>query len=68
MPTPAIPECCPLCDATVDAALMARHLRALHQVAPGEPTVADVPVSKNWLRVAHIGLEREEELVGAGAA
>ncbi len=68
MASPSTPECCPLCDGTVDLDEMPRHLRALHQVAPGEPTIADVPVSKNWPRVAEAGLEREEELVEAGAA
>ncbi len=61
-------ECCPLCDGMVDLAKMSSHMRTLHQVAPGEPTVADVPVGgKNPLRMAHANREREEELVAAGA-
>ncbi len=68
MQTPSIPECCPLCDGMVDAACMSRHLRALHEVAPGEPTIADVPVSKHWLHAAQAPVERDEELVEAGAA
>ena len=68
MQTRSIPECCPLCDGMVDLAQMARHLRALHQVAPGEQTIADVPVAKAWLRVPHVNVEAEEELVEAGAA
>jgi hypothetical protein len=68
MTIPTCPECCPLCDGMVDVVHMSKHLRALHEVAPGEPTIADVPVSKHWLRMAQASLERQDELVEVDAA
>lgn len=67
MRTPSSSEYCPLCDGMVDVTDMSSHLRALHQVAPGEPTVADVPAGRtNWRAVPH-RVEREE-FAAVGAA
>jgi hypothetical protein len=35
---------CRLCDDTIDAVSAPIHLRWVHEVLPGEPTMADVPV------------------------
>jgi hypothetical protein len=52
----------------VDVADMSNHLRALHQVAPGEPTVANVPAGRtNWLVAVPHRVEREE-LAAVGAS
>ena len=68
MRMPSSPECCPLCEGMVDVADMSNHLRALHQVAPGEPTVADVPAGRmNWLVAVPHRVERED-LAVVGAA
>ncbi len=44
-------EHCQLCGCTVERD-PSHHLRAVHQVAAGERTVADVPVGRvDWMRI-----------------
>ncbi len=68
MVTPAPSARCPLCASPVPSTDREDHLRAFHQVAPGETTVADVPVGRwDWLRAAPFARELDEELAVAGA-
>ena len=68
MLTPASPARCPLCASPVRGTDLSDHLRTLHQVAPGEPTVADVPTGRTHvLLLPPAAVEHEEELLAAGA-
>jgi hypothetical protein len=44
---------------------MSAHLRALHQVAAGEPTIADVPVATLGESEGPQPLERQEPVLSA---
>jgi hypothetical protein len=37
---------CLLCGSALDAADVSMHLRIVHEVVPGEPTIADVPAGR----------------------
>ncbi len=69
MRTPSLPDCCPLCDGAIYAPDMTKHLRTMHQVMPGEATIADVPTrGAESMRPVPARLDATEHLVEVGAA
>ncbi len=60
-------KACHLCECVLDEKEIREHLRFVHEVMPGERTVADVPAGRvNWLSVASSS-ERHEHLLAAVA-